>query len=71
MEEQRRSYALQMLGSFVVAVLIVLIAVAVVTNRIGPGVETREREEESEELREEREELREEREEAREERQEN
>lgn len=66
MTEERRSYAHQMLGSLIVAALIVLLTIALVTSRIGPGVETREREEEAEELLDLQDEQREERREARE-----
>jgi hypothetical protein len=55
-----------MLGSLVAAALIVLLTIALVTANLGPGVETREREEEAEELLELREEQREERQEQRE-----
>ena len=57
----------QVLGSLLAGLLIVIATVAIVTAKIGPGVDTREREEEREELLELREEEREERQEAREE----
>jgi hypothetical protein len=60
-----------MLGSLVVAALIVLLTISFVTSRIGPGVETREREEEAEELLDLQEERREERQDAREDAQNN
>ena len=47
---ERRSYGVQVIGSLVVAVVIVLLTVALVTANLGAGVETREREEEREEL---------------------
>lgn len=60
----------QMIGSLLVALAIVVITVALVTAKIGPGIDTREKREELEEIQEEREELDELREERREERQE-
>lgn len=65
---ESRSHLPQMIGSLVAALLIIAITVALVTAKIGPGVETREREEEQEELIEQREDLQDEREDAEEER---
>lgn len=64
------SQRVQMIGSLLVALAIVVITVALVTAKIGPGIETREKREELEEIREEREELDERREERREKREE-
>ena len=64
------SRRVQLLGSLFVAILIVVITVALVTAKIGPGIDTREKREELEEIEEEREELQELREEQREERRE-
>lgn len=61
-EGEKRSYAVQVIGSLVAAVVIVLLTVALVTANLGSGVETREREEEREELLDEREDRLEERE---------
>lgn len=59
--EERTSHARQVLASLVAAAMIVALAVTLVTAKIGPGVETREREEEQEELLDQREERLEER----------
>jgi hypothetical protein len=59
-----RSYSRQVVGSLIAAALIVLLTVALVTTKIGPGLdstELREREERREERLEQREERREER----------
>jgi hypothetical protein len=73
MSEQNtsRSYSRQVVGSLVAAALIVLLTVALVTSKIGPGLdstELRERDERREERLEQQEERREQREEQREER---
>ena len=55
MTEARRSHTAQVLGSLLAAVVIIALTAALVTAKIGPGVETREREEEREEQLEQRE----------------
>jgi hypothetical protein len=68
---ERPTHTRQVIASLVAAALIALSTVLAVTSRLGPGVETREREEEQEELLEQREERVEEREELRDDRQDN
>ena len=63
-EQQNPSHARQIIGSLLVALLLVAITVAIVTAKLGPGLdatELRERQEQQEERREQREERREER----------
>ena len=68
MSERRSSHLPKVIGSLLAALLIVVVTVALVTAKIGPGIETREREEQQEELIEQREDLREEGEDAEEDR---
>ena len=68
---EQGSYRIQLVGSLLVAALIVFVTVAVVVDAIGPGIDTRERRDELEELEELREERQELNEELREERNEN
>jgi cell shape-determining protein MreC len=65
-KDTRPSHARQVLGSIVAAILIVVLTVVIVTAKIGPGVETRERREELEEIQDEVEDLQDEREELKE-----
>jgi hypothetical protein len=64
--DERRTQRLQVIASMLVAAIIVILTVALVTARIGPGIETREKREELKELQDELKELQDEREELRE-----
>lgn len=65
-DKRTPSHTRQMIGSLIAAIIIIVLTVVVVTAKIGPGIDTREREEELEEIQEQVEDLQDERDELRE-----